>query len=230
MEYPKIHNLLKRDEDTGKLIRGAYSKEEFLRIDRWLVTEKIDGTNIRVYWTKNSDKLVFKGRKEKSVIPPFLLETLNNMFDIKKFNKVFDGVTFVVLYGEGYGNKIQKVGPKYRKDTSFILFDCIIDAHWLNYEDVKDIAQKLGIDCVPLCYRQRPSRAVRGEVRLDYELNITNIYNLVRNPFDSFLDTAEPLKAEGVVARSYPVMRFRDINQPIMWKLKTKDLQEMEKE
>jgi hypothetical protein len=59
----------------------------------------------------------------------------------------------MILYGEGYGNKIQKVGSEYRKDTGFILFDVSINGVWLERENVEDIAKQLAIPVVPVVFR-----------------------------------------------------------------------------
>ena len=50
-EYHKIQSIYKRDEKTRKFIEGQWSLPEFeyLQNNRWLWTDKVDGTNIRVY-------------------------------------------------------------------------------------------------------------------------------------------------------------------------------------
>ena len=51
-EYHKIETLYERDEKTKKLIIGKFRNPtiEFLKDNVWQFTEKVDGTNIRVYW------------------------------------------------------------------------------------------------------------------------------------------------------------------------------------
>jgi len=56
----------------------------------------------------------------------------------------------VILYGEGYGPKIQKGGARYREDNSFVLFDINIAGWWLQRKDVEDIGKKLELDVVPI--------------------------------------------------------------------------------
>jgi len=46
-EYPKTENLFARSEETKKLV-PQLRLPQFGQVDRWLVTEKIDGTNIRL--------------------------------------------------------------------------------------------------------------------------------------------------------------------------------------
>ena len=67
--YPKIQTLWKRDKEMGKVIEGELSKPEFDNIKNWLVTEKIDGTNIRIIFKTYPPKealepsVEFKGRR-----------------------------------------------------------------------------------------------------------------------------------------------------------------------
>ena len=47
--YPKIETLFDRDSQF-KLNTDAIRKPELDLIKKWEVTEKIDGTNIRIFW------------------------------------------------------------------------------------------------------------------------------------------------------------------------------------
>src|SRR5438067_6018636 len=53
-EYPKIQSVFLRDPATQHktFLLGEYTRESFayLRESDWRWTEKIDGTNVRVYW------------------------------------------------------------------------------------------------------------------------------------------------------------------------------------
>ena len=51
MIYPKINTIWKRDE-KGYILEGDYSAEEFKNIKEWDVSEKIDGMNMRVLYSK----------------------------------------------------------------------------------------------------------------------------------------------------------------------------------
>lgn len=65
------------------------------------------------------------------------------------FEQTF-GSKEVILYGEGYGPKIQKNGELYGDDVSFILFDVKINGTYLDFANVIDIGESLGIDVVPI--------------------------------------------------------------------------------
>jgi len=144
IEYPKINSIFKRNE-KGEFT-NEYSDEVFgyLANNQWIWTEKIDGTNVRIGW--DGQKVQIGGRTDNAQIPAFLLEVLQDLFLPEKF-KGFDNV---ILFGEGYGPKIQKGGGKYRDTPGFVLFDVKIGDWWLKMEDAQDIAQKLALDFVPI--------------------------------------------------------------------------------
>lgn len=98
-------------------------------------------------------------------IPTFLLAKLNEIFEDKTelFKTVFRIAEWVstdemplpqiCLYGEGYGARIQKGGGNYIKDgVDIVLFDIKIGHWWLKQVDVKEIADELGLYCVPRIY------------------------------------------------------------------------------
>ena len=152
-EYHKIQSIFKRDMTSKRktLIEGEWTLPEFeyLAGNAWTFTEKVDGTNIRVIFKDSG--VTFGGRTEDAQIPAKLVERLNERFlpMVAKLGEVFvDGAA--VLYGEGYGAKIQKGGGNYRADQDFVLFDVRVGPWWLQRADVEDVAQKLGIDVVPI--------------------------------------------------------------------------------
>ena len=160
--YHKIHGLFKRyteGEKKGKFIIGQYSRPEFelLKDIKWVWTEKIDATNVRVCYYSNPlcQEVEFKGETDRAKLPKHLVERLKELFTVKKMEKIF-GVSEekpdVCLYGEGFGYKIQS-GGKYvngQKRTDFVLFDIKIDNTWLKRVDVEDIASQLGLLTVPI--------------------------------------------------------------------------------
>lgn len=210
MKYPKIQTLWKRDENKKfTIIEGDFSKEEFTSIDKWEVTEKIDGTNIRIFW--NGETVSFGGRTDNAQIPTFLLDTLQKTFTADKFKEVFPDTDNVVLFGEGYGQKIQSVGKKYRKDNGLILFDVVVGNWWLGRDAVSDIAEKFEIKRVPV-------------VGI---MSKKEIIEFVKNKPKSTV-SEEDLTIEGVVVRSHPLMLFRD-GSPIMFKLKVSDYEKLQR-
>lgn len=154
--FPKINAPFKRYMDgpkKGRLMIGDWAKSEFqyLANNEWEFTEKVDGTNIRIGFNcrrlSHLDNPEFAGRSDAAIIPEPLKFYLQETFTGDLFRKA--DLNEVVLFGEGYGPKIQG-GGKYRDDHSFVLFDVKIGSWWLKREDVNDIAEKLGIESVPI--------------------------------------------------------------------------------
>lgn len=151
--YEKIETVFKRDaEGTKKLIPNEYRNEtvEYLKDSMWYFTEKIDGTNIRVMW--DGHNVSFGGRTDKAQIPKHLLKYLEEKFKITEVEELFEqtfGEKEVILFGEGYGCKIQN-GGAYRDDVSFILFDVLIGDNYQSREWVEQTAKMFDIEVVPI--------------------------------------------------------------------------------
>mgnify|MGYP001230949549 CR=1 FL=1 len=223
MEYPKINTIWQRDEKTHRIIEGKYSCPEFAAIDMWVVTEKIDGTNIRIIYRPNGTafqdyctltqlppSVEFRGKTDNAEINPALLAYLQQTFTLDKLKMAFPepDTKEVVLFGEGFGGRIQH-GGRYRNDPAVALFDAWIDGWWLQFRNVLNIAHKLEVPHVPLFGVSTRESALRivtwgGEV--------------------SRIAEDKNLPIEGIVATSEPMMMFRNGGAPIRWKLKAKDL------
>jgi len=206
-EYHKIQTVFLRDPATNyrTLLAGQYARPEFgyLAGNRWQFTEKVDGTNIRVLWDAAAETLSFRGKTDRAQIPPFLLDRLHDMFSLALFSAVFSD-TDVALYGEGYGARIQKGGGRYKPDgVDFVLFDVRVGDWWLKREDVEDVAQKLGIQPVPV-------------------LGYGTLPEMVEMVSAGFGSRWGDFCAEGIVARPVCELADRD-GQRIITKLKCRD-------
>lgn len=152
-EYHKIPNIYNRERfDKNKLIEGDYSNPylEYLADNEWVWTEKVDGTNIRVIW--DGYRVEFKGRSNNAQIPTHLMAKLEELFCGENKEELFElifGNKPAVLFGEGFGEKIQKGGGKYG-EVNFILFDVFVDGFWLQRNDIEKIANNLDIRVVPV--------------------------------------------------------------------------------
>lgn len=152
-QYEKIETVFCRDTNgTKRLILDNYRNPTvtYLKDNMWLFTEKVDGTNIRVHW--DGHKVEFGGRTDKAQIPGPLLNKLNEMFMTTEAEELFEqtwGDKDVILFGEGYGPKIQN-GGDYRSDVSFILFDVLVGDNYQEREWVEKTAQMFNIDVVPI--------------------------------------------------------------------------------
>ena len=234
-EYEKIETLFDRDPKTFKVIEGKIRLSEFLIIWSWHITEKIDGTNVRIWFRSlyEEGKVVVKantalpsyrriidinGRTENAQMPTFLMNYLQRLFTVEKFQAAFPDLKpemDVVLYGEGYGPRIQKGGGNYRKDVSFRLFDVKVDKWWLEPDNIESVAEKMGVKTVP---------------SLD-NVTIEQAVKLVKsNPFSqvALAEGGNPdTRMEGIVARTVPLLLRRNGSR-LMWKLKRKDFDRIE--
>lgn len=156
IEYTKIETPFVRDMNgSKKLLQGVYRDPlvEYLKDCKWSCTEKIDGTNIGVVW--DGHKVSFQGRTERAQIPSDLVNRLNYLFGGNENEEIFEqlfGEEEVILFGEGYGAKIQKGGGLYKSDgVDFIMFDIYMPKKdlWLQRESLLEIAQAFGIRVVP---------------------------------------------------------------------------------
>lgn len=207
MSYPKIETLFKRDEKFN--ITDEIRCPEFDNIKKWLITEKIDGTNIRIIYTPD-DKLLIRGKTDRASIPTFLLEELQGMFRMEKFKEIFPDVKEVCLYGEGYGSKIQKGGGNYNKSNSFRLFDIWIDGWWLEWDSVEEIAKQLEIKTAPVIMKDG---TIKNAISLVKNEHLSDVA-MQEGTYDTII--------EGIVARAYPMLLFRN-GIPVKFKLKCKD-------
>jgi hypothetical protein len=134
VEYPKTYNLLVRNEETHKCVPGTRSAPAFAQVDSWLVTEKIDGTNIRLIldWGCCGYALYeCRGRSDAATLPKnFEEEALRglNANDLLYALSVIEpdaepGSLAMIVYGEGYGPGIQKGGGLYAARKSMRVFD-----------------------------------------------------------------------------------------------------------
>jgi hypothetical protein len=244
MEYPKLQGLYKREgliyneklnryevdlqfkARKSKIIEGDFSCDEFDIVKRWFVTEKVDGMNVRIIYENGTVNIY--GRTDKALFNKEFYQKLQDTFSKEKLAEVFPDAKKVVLFGEGYGGKIQS-GGYYRKDIDFALFDVYTDRFWVNWGGLTDIASKLNIKTVPLLmnpYCDEP---------YNFIWNLDEIVSYVKEKNDSKIAN-EAHVMEGVVCRSATQMLFRkpciigteplvyaDYHQPIMFKLRCED-------
>ena len=205
-EYHKIETLFERDERSFVVDPTRLRSKVLGTISSWDVTEKIDGTNIRVTLAAQGD-VMFGGRTDAAQIPADLIQYLIQTFKPSQLCEVLwpDGPANVVLYGEGYGAGIQKGGGLYRRDKAFILFDVLVnDQWWLGREAVAEIGAKLGVSVVPYLG----------------QMGLPQIVELVQKGFSSNISSAA--QAEGIVARPIEPLYDKRMKRVII-KLKTKD-------
>jgi hypothetical protein len=233
-EYAKIESLFERYLDIPKSDPLYHKFKEPLvfknplyeAIALWEWTEKIDGMNIRIIHTPQdysdphdpypAPPVEFRGRTDAAKLDGYkpLLKYLNDKFTPEIMSAVFSGPA--VLYGEGYGTGIQKVGNHYfegEKDRQeFILFDVFVPdpnnpfgGWWLNRKSILGIATRLDIHAVPGFGK----------------MTLIETAKFVRAGFKSILRGSH-LFAEGLVGRTVETL-FDKRGNRLITKLKTSD-------
>ena len=181
------------------------NRNETLKVHR-IYIEKVD--DIYMFFKKRTNEKI-NIIKSKESFTDALQQVVSSGKDYFAVSDLFEqifGETPMILYGEGYGYKIQK-GGDYRSDVSFILFDVYQPTNdiWLKREAVEDIAKKFNIDVVPFIMRGTIEDAVR----------------LVKSKPMSTIGKA---KMEGVVGR--PLVELKDrLGKRVIIKVKVNDFE-----
>lgn len=222
MKYPSIENLYASNGVDGKGRETGpefgFKNESFGQILHWLVTEKVDGMNIRVTYIGDGPwegeflepTVSISGRTDNANIPGDLVSRILKWANVENLQRALTtdrGVPSgrIVLYGEGFGPGIQKAGQAYGGEKDFILFDVKVGDSWLRWNDVVDIANKLNIPHVPV---------------FGYEQNLEEALELVSL---SDLLPAGSEHIEGIVCRTDPYL-FDGWGNRVMFKYKVRDL------
>ncbi len=144
--YHKIQSVFKRDPANNhkRFLMWDFTLPEFecLKDIHWEGTEKIDGTNIRLY----KDGRIC-GRTDNAQIPTSLMV---HLLTVSKKLQESDLPDSTVLYGEGYGEKIQNGHQYIPNGQSFALFDVMICGNFQPRSSVLDVAVKLDIPVAPV--------------------------------------------------------------------------------
>ena len=163
MLYPKINSVFLRNPDDNykTFLWGEWADPVFgyLADLEWEWTEKVDGMNIRIEATEEG--ITFGGRTDNTQIPASLMSVLDEI------GTRATGLMNVILFGEGYGPKIQS-GGDYRADQGFILYDVFSDnppRHWYPHVKVQQVAHLLGIPVVPIVGKGKLSAAIEQTQR-----------------------------------------------------------------
>lgn len=168
MGYANIENLYKVAPDI-------------LIFSEVFALEKIHGTSCKVRWNDGAVTFSPGGCSHKhfeSLFDPIVLAHM--------FEEI--GHPQVVVYGEGYGAKMQGMSATYGKALRFVAFEVRIGEHWLAVPQAEAVCQKLGLEFVS--YVKIPATVAC----MDAERDKPSV-QAVRNGID------EPMPREGIVIR-----------------------------
>ena len=139
------------------------------------------------------------------------MNRLNERFGGEENAQLFEqlfGEREIILFGEGFGAGIQKVGKAYKADgVDFILFDLLIGNNYQPRDSVERCAQSFGIGIVPIV----------GEGTLEEAVAFVR-----GNPRSTLGD----IEMEGVVCR--PKVELRDRGgERVICKIKWHDFKDL---
>lgn len=201
-EYHKIQSVFKRNPQFNNkrftMWDWTMPEFEYLKDNLWSGSEKIDGTNCRL--SKDGQ---IGGRTDNAQLHTGLIQHLKEVSDRLQSSPLPDNI---VLYGEGYGAKIQSGGQYLPDRQGFVLFDVMIAGNYQPRSSVEDIASKLDIPIVPILSTK----------------SLTNWVDAISN--GAFMESAlhPGAKNEGVVLRPLTELQTRTGNR-VITKLKFKD-------
>ena len=215
MEYHKIETMFERDEKFN-VIENKLRNPVYGTIKTWRASEKLDGTNIRVYLTTEGETKI-RGRSDNADIKGDLIDWIQKRMPVEKMKEVLwrpnkEGVVEpveIVLYGEGLGAGIQS-GGHYLKEKEFVLFDVLIgNKWWLDYDAVMGIANSFGI-------KHATDLGI---------MTLEEIIEKVKTGMPSLFakeNTGADIEAEGIVARPLETLYDKRMNRIII-KIKSID-------
>lgn len=242
--YPKIENLYVRSPDGKSTVVGVRRRLETGLINKWLATEKIDGTNIRVSLEEVAGppdstgwEVAFYGKTNKAQMPDFIQEYLEAAFKLEDVQRLWQcrrncdkcGGSGTIP-GELGGFTCDNVEP-YPITLYGEAYGARIQKGGGDYRRAGDVSFRLFDVLVAEKYWLSWESVVSIAGNLDIKtvpfmgVHTTNdIANHVRIGFMSKVAEEEgtPRLAEGIVARTDPYL-FDNNGRRVVFKTKTKD-------
>lgn len=215
-KYAKFSSPFKKDEkwlNTREL-------SQYLPDGRWIITEKIDGANIRIILTKPDEegnrkihiasrKLILNSEDKSSKQFMDCLKEVN-LNKIKEYFK--DVESTVVIYGEGYGAGVQK-GGIYSKEKNYRVFDIRIGEAYQDFEYVQKVCIDNQLNVVPIMCELT-------EITYEECLKVLKLFQ------ETLIKEGDGGKPEGLVYKFEPVL-LNKYKERLIFKVKHKDFNEL---
>lgn len=127
-------------------IDNLYKDKQILQFKRIYALEKIHGTSAHVGWDQGQLSFFSGGESHDRFVALFDKPALHMAF-AERFGHGFTDES-VVVYGEAYGGKQQKMSATYGPDLKFIAFDVRVGDSWLQVEQAHRVVEGLGLEFV----------------------------------------------------------------------------------
>lgn len=173
-------------------IENLYRNQTILLFKECYAMEKIHGSSAHLSW-----KTIDGGKGLSYFSGGTSHESFKGIFDDWGLQEAFKalGHPEVVVFGEGYGGKMQGMRATYGDKLKFVAFDVKVGETWLSVPDAEDVAKKLGLEFVVY------AKVSTDLASLDFERDLPS-RQAIRN------GCGHDKIAEGIVLR--PLMEFRD--------------------
>jgi hypothetical protein len=195
-------------------IDNLYKSRDILEFKSCYAMEKIHGSSAHVSWKTRSEPN--GATTEELNFSPGGIDhdTFERLFDKDKLKESFRhlGHSDVVIYGEVYGGKIQKMRETYGAAIKFVAFEVKIGNLWLCVPDAEKVANSLSFDFVSYALIPTTLEAIDAERDKPSIQAIKNGVGLDR-------------KREGIVLRP-PIEVIKNNGSRIIAKHKREDFQE----
>ncbi|MCP4662668.1 MAG: RNA ligase (ATP) [bacterium] len=139
--------------------------DTFVEGEEVVVSEKIHGTNARIGYIEGKLLAGSHGLQRKRPEPEKLATntywfpaTLSPVMSL--LEELNQRHRQVILYGEIYGSRVQKLHYGQRAGLGFAAFDLYVDDHYVDYDEFKALCDQHGVATVPILGR--------GEYSLDF--------------------------------------------------------------
>lgn len=220
--YRSIETLYKRDKETSKLNFNEIRVPEWDLVNYWLLTEKVDGTNIRVIYKDGT--MSVKGRSDNANIPGGLLETISKtMPSAETIAAEFEGMASITFYGEGYGPGIQGSDKMaYRTQEQGKAFRCFdIKFGGEEHDWWADFLTWDGI-CTKFNVPMTPGLGSISKLPMGREEALQMMSEWLPSSLTALQDSGTTIAAEGIVAR--PALPLFDrFGERLIWKLTARE-------
>lgn len=123
-------------------IDNLYKNQIILTHTECYALEKIHGTSAHVGLNKDGDLILYSGGEA--------MANFEALFDKDALQAALRSIADrnIVIYGEAYGGKQQKMSETYGKALKFVAFDVKVDDQWLTVPSAEEVAAKCGIEFV----------------------------------------------------------------------------------
>lgn len=122
-------------------IDNLYKNDTILLFKQCFAMEKIHGTSTHISFNEGDLRFFSGGANHENFINIFDKDAL-----LEKFKEL--GQEKVIIYGEGYGGKMQGMKETYGNVLKFVAFDVKIGDCWLNVYKAEKVVESIGLEFV----------------------------------------------------------------------------------